>query len=291
MDTRILRSFLAVARTGSFTTAALDLGYTQSTVTGHIHRLEQQLGRRLLDRLPSGAVVTDIGARLIEHAEDILDAEHRLHDATRGSTRPTGTVRIVAPESLCTYRLPAIISALRIREPGIQIWVGPAGLGEATEAVRRGSAELGLIMEPRAPVTELGAERIGAEPLLLLDHPDRSGTPATWDDLAARDALLIEEGCGYSDEVAARLAATGVRPGRRSRFGSVEAIKRCVVSELGWTALPTVTVESEIRAGVLGVLRGPELPPCEIRVLTHPRRLPGPATLAVLARLRTHWSP
>ncbi|MGW0179688.1 LysR family transcriptional regulator [Nocardia sp. NPDC003345] len=290
MDTRILRSFLAVARSGSFTAAAADLGYTQSTITGHIHRLEEQLGRRLLDRLPSGAVVTDTGARLIDHAEDILDAEDRLHDAARGSDRPTGTVRIVAPESLCTYRLPAVIGALRTEEPGIQIWVGPAGLGEAVEAVHRGTAELGLIMEPRAPVTELGTERIGAEPLLLLDHPDRAGTPATWEDLAVRDALLIEEGCGYSDDVAARLAATGARPGRRSRFGSVEAIKRCVASGLGWTALPAITVESEIRTGGLGVVRGPALDSCEIRVLTHPRRLHTPATRAVLTRLRAHWT-
>nr|WP_246461742.1 LysR family transcriptional regulator [Nocardia transvalensis] len=286
-----MRSFLAVAHSGSFTAAAADLGFTQSTVTGHVQKLERQLGGRLLDRLPAGVVVTDLGARLVTHAEDVLAAEDRLRALSRGDTaRPSGTVRIVAPESLCTYRLPAVVAAVRAREPDVQIWLGPGGVGDALDAVARGTADLALTMEPQAPVTDLTVERVGAEPLVLLDHPSSTGGRVTWSDLAARDALLIEEGCGYSDDVAAHLTAAGPASGRRSRFGSIEAVKRCAAVGLGWTALPAVSAESETATGELTVLDGPHLPPCDIHVATHPRRHRGPALDVVLTELRRTWS-
>ncbi|WP_280387196.1 LysR family transcriptional regulator [Nocardia wallacei] len=290
MDTRLLRSFLAVARSGSFTEAALQLGFTQSTVTGHVQKLERQLGDRLLDRLSSGVVVTELGARLIAHAEEVLAAEDRLR-ALSGPTgaRPSGTVRLIAPESLCTYRLPAVIAAVRDTEPDVQIWIGPGGIGDALDAVRRGTADLALTMEPRTPATDLALEKIGTEPLLLLDHGARTGDSATWADLARRDALLIEEGCGYSDDVAEQLAATGATPGRRSRFGSIEAIKRCAAVGLGWTALPAVSAEAEIRSGELHPIPGPHLPACDIHMALHPRRHPSPALEVVRTELRRTW--
>ncbi|WP_024799664.1 LysR family transcriptional regulator [Nocardia sp. BMG51109] len=291
MDTRFLRSFLTVAQRGSFTEAAAELGYTQSTVTGHMQKLERELGGRLLDRLPSGVLVTELGARLIEHAEAVLAAEDRLRSLSRERTdRPAGTVRLIAPESLCTYRLPAVIGAVRAAEPDVQVRLGPGGLGDALDAVRRGTADLALTMEPRTPATDLTLERLGTEPLLILDRGAPTGIPMTWADLAERDALLIEEGCGYSDDVADHLAATGTATGRRSRFGTIEAIKRCVAVGLGWTVLPAVSAESEIGSGTLSVVDGPALPDCEIRVATHPRRHHSPALEVVLAELRRTWS-
>lgn len=287
-----MRSFLAVAQLGSFTDAALELGYTQSTVTGHVQKLERQLGSRLLDRLPAGVVVTEIGARLIEHVEEVLAAEDRLRAISQGrASRPSGTVRVVAPESLCTYRLPAIIGAVRAREPDVQVWLSPGGLGGSLDAVRRGTADLALTLEPRAPVTDLAMEKVGVEPLIFLDRGPRADGAVTWAELAGRDALLIEEGCGYSDDVADHLAATGAGPGRRSRFGSVEAIKRCVAVGLGWTVLPAISAESEVRSGELSVIDGPALPHCDIHVVTHPRRHPSPALDVVLAEIRRAWTP
>lgn len=290
MDTRLLRSFLAVARTGSFTDAALELGITQSTVTGHVQRLETQLGGRLLDRLPRGVRVTDVGGRVIEHADGMLAAEARLRAAcVEDAERPSGTVRILAPESLCTYRLPTLIGTLREAEPLVQVWLSPGGIAAAVDAVRSGAVELALSIEPRLPVTELKAERIGSEPIVILDRPGGRDAGVTWQDLARRDAVMIEEGCGYSDDVAARLAATGVPAGRRSRFGSVEAIKRCVAAGLGWAALPAVTAEDDIASGSLAVLDGPELSACDVYVLTHPRRHRSPAVEAVMRELHRTW--
>lgn len=294
MDTGLLRSFLAVAQRQSFTGAADELGFTQSTVTGHVQKLERRLGTLLLDRLPTGVVATEAGARLVPHAEQVLAAEDRLHDSLRGGvSRPSGTVRVTAPESLCTYRLPGIVRAVQAAEPGVRVWITPGGVRTGLEAVRRGAADLALVLESREPVTDLAQEHLGREPLVVLDNAAAPGPAATWADLARRDALLVEEGCSYSDDVVLRLAATDETAGRRSRFGSVEAIKRCVAVGLGWTVLPALTVEGEGRGradGDLAVLDGPDLPACEVRVISHPRRHRGPEVEAVLTEIRRAWN-
>lgn len=291
METRLLRSFLAVARLESFTGAALELGYTQSTVTGHVKKLEQRLGCRLLDRMPQGVQVTEAGARLIPHADDLLAAEDRILAVSAGDdARPAGTVRVLAPESLCTYRLPGLVRAIRETEPLVQVWLSPGGLTDAVEAVRKGSADIVLSLESCAPATGLDCRRIGAEPLAIIDHPANSPAAATWEDLARRDALLVEEGCGYSDDIAALLETAGEEAGRRSRFGSVEAIKRCVAVGLGWSAVLAVTVEEELTAGTLIELPGPDVPDCDVYELTHPRRYRSAATAAVKRQLQALWA-
>ncbi|WP_146338372.1 LysR family transcriptional regulator [Nesterenkonia sp. NBAIMH1] len=293
MDTRLLRSFLAVAHLNSFTEAALELRLTQSTVTSHLQKLESQLGTRLLDRLPAGVQVTDAGARLIPRAEDVLNAESNLK-ALAGHDKGTiaGTVRIVAPESLCTYRLPGVVLALRESAPEIDIWLAPAGIDQAVDEVRRGSADLALTLEPSLRHSELKAERLGREPLVLVGSPDDDshGDSLTWPELAARDALLIEEGCGYSDSIAASLRQQGGTAGRRSHFGSIEAIKRCAAVGLGWAALPKIAAAEQISSGTLPVLDGPPLPDCDVHALFHPRRDLTPATEAVRQKLRDAWS-
>ncbi|MDV3127181.1 LysR family transcriptional regulator [Mycobacterium sp. 21AC1] len=291
MDTRLLRSFLSVAHAGSFTEAALELGFTQSTVTSHVQKLERQMGRRVLDRLPHGVQTTDLGSRLVPLAEAMLATEDRIRALPVERTqRPAGTVRVMAPESLCTYRLPAIVSAVRAVEPLVQVWVSPGGIGMSLDAVSRATVDIALTMEPRLPPTNLTVERLGAEPLVFLEQPTIGTAEATWSDLARRDVLLVEEGCGYSDVVSDRLAATGSATGRCSRFGSIEAIKRCVAAGLGWTTLPALATDAELRDGTLQVIAGPHLPACEVFALTHPRRHLGPATGVVLTEIRKAWS-
>ena len=291
MDTRLLRSFLAVARFSSFTDAALHLGYTQSTVTSHVQKLEHQLGARVLDRLPSGVELTESGKTLLVRAEELLAAEDRLRASlTNDTNRPQGTVRIMAPESLCTYRLPHLISDLHVQEPGIEIWVEPGGLNQALDAVARGAIDVALTLEPRLPASDLTIGPIGAEPLALIQAPQNHvGDSWDWAGLARRDVLLIEEGCGYSDDVAARLRATGERLGRQSYFGSIEAIKRCVAVGLGWSAVPAITATEELTTGALTEINDPALPDCDVHMLTHPRRHHSPAMISVIESLRAAW--
>ncbi len=293
MDTALLKTFVTVARARSFTAAARELGYVQSTVTGHIQALEQRLGSRLFDRLPAGAVLTAAGERLMPSAEQMLALESRMRaEVPAGAGRLTGAVRLTAPESLCAYRLPALVTALRAQAPDVRLFLTPGGTAAALDAVRNAATDLALLLEPAMAAADVLLEPVGAEDLVVLAAPTSvtAERPWTWTDLAAEDALLLEEGCSYSDDAARRLRAAGQPAARRTRFGSIEATKQCVAAGLGWTVLPAATASPELQAGTLVALPGPPLDGCTVYLATHPKRFLGPAARLVADRLRGLWA-
>jgi DNA-binding transcriptional LysR family regulator len=95
----MLLAFLAVAREGSFTRAAAQLGISQSTLSHTIRGLEERLGLRLLTRTTRSVSVTEAGERLLRnigpHFEEIeteLDALSELRE------KPAGTIRLTASD-------------------------------------------------------------------------------------------------------------------------------------------------------------------------------------------------
>ncbi len=295
MDTRLLRTFTALARSGSFTAAAAELHLAQSTVTVHIRSLERELGTRLFDRLPGGALPTSAGRRLLAEAEAMLDAEARLRAAAAaangdGDGAVEGEVAVGAGESLCASRLPAVIAALRRTHPGIDVSLHPAGSATAVERLRGGGLDIALLLEPEVTAADLVARPIAREPLVYLAAPEHrlAGRTASWPELAAESFFVHEEGCSYSDQLVRSLLALPAPHPRLTRFGSIEAARSLVAAGLGLTLLPRVTVERQLRDGSLAVVHGPEIPPVPVQLTRHRRRWAAPAARVVadaLARL------
>jgi DNA-binding transcriptional LysR family regulator len=292
MDTDLLRTFVEVVRTRSFTAAARELGYVQSTVTGHVQSLERRVGARLIDRLPTGAIATEAGRRLVPYAQQMLDLQLRmLADVPTEPGRPAGIVRLVAPESLVTYRLPALVTRLRTDQPDVRLALVPGGTAAAAEAVRRGTADVALVLEPVFAAADLVVDDVGGEEPVLLAAPGRfPAAQSTWADLAERDALLLEDGCSSSDHAARELAAAGQPAARRTHFGSIEAVKQCAAAGLGWTVLPAVTAAADVRVGALVVVGGPVQPRCVVHVVTHRDRTLGAAARVVVDAARGIWA-
>jgi DNA-binding transcriptional LysR family regulator len=291
MDTTLLRTFVAVARGSSFTAAARELGYVQSTVTGHVQQLERRLDGPLLDRLPGGAVLTDAGRRLLPYAERMLALEAEMTAVVPDDAALAGPVAVAAPESLCAYRLPELIGRLRAELPSVRLTVSPSLTPAALAAVRAGRADVALVAGNALTAGDLVMHRVGAEPLLLLGSPELAGTRTrwSWPDLAGHDVLLLEEGCSYSDGAARQLATAGQSELRQTRFGSVEAVKHCVAAGLGWTVLPAIAARTELAAGTLVPLAGPRLESCQVFVARNPGRHVGAALQAVIERLPGLW--
>lgn len=295
VESDLLRTFAAVVRSRSFTAAARELGYVQSTVTGHVQTLERRLGARPLDRLPTGALRTEAGRRLLPLAEQMLELETRMAaEVPDGDGSPAGRVRLVALESLCAYRLPALFPQLRAAAPAVRLSLAPAGTAAALAAVRTGVAEAALLLEPDITATDLRLEPVGCEELAMVaaapSRPGQTdGQALTWAQLAEQDVLLLEDGCSYSDDVARRLSAAGQPDSRRTRFGSIEAVKACVAAGLGWTVLPTVTTHDEVQAGSLTTLPGPLPTTPVVHLATHLDRSASAASRIVLEHLRQLW--
>ncbi|MDX2938706.1 LysR family transcriptional regulator [Streptomyces ipomoeae] len=291
MDTRLLHTFTALARTGSFTATAAELHLAQSTVTVHIRTLERELGTRLVDRLPTGTVLTESGRRVLEGAEEVLDAVARLlagggEGDGGGAGVVRGRVRVGTPESLCATRLPGVVAALRTDHPEVDVELYAAGTAECVEGLRAGRLDLALLLEGAAelPFPDVVAEPVTSEALVLVcapQHPLAARKRAlTWAQLAGESFFLLEEGCCYSDELERRLLAVPDATPRLTRFGSVDAARSCVAAGLGLTLLPLTTVAEQLREGRLARVRGPRFSDVPVRLARHRRRWTGPAAEA-----------
>src|ERR1700757_4058979 len=117
-----LRYFLAVARTGTLSAAAEQLGTEHTTVARHIHALEGELNSCLFHKSNSGYGLTDSGERLLAGAEAIEGAYVCAKAAASCEGQAiVGTVRIGAPDGFGSVFLAPRVRALTGRHPGLQI--------------------------------------------------------------------------------------------------------------------------------------------------------------------------
>lgn len=163
LDIDLLRAFVTVVETGSFTRAAALLGRTQPAVSLQIRRLEAQLRSPLFDRGGKGVGLTTEGAGLLPQARRLL----RLNDeiiATMGEGDLEGEVRFGAPEDVATMHLPGILGAFARSHPRIKLSVTCDYTANLLDQMSRGMLDLALIKrEPVGP--ELGV-RVWSEPLV-----------------------------------------------------------------------------------------------------------------------------
>lgn len=122
MRLQSLKALLAIAEHGSFSSAALELGVAQSSVSHAIAELEEELGVRLLARSRTGAVPTEVGERVVAHARGIERSLAAIEqEAQVESGELVGVVRVAAFRSLANHVLARTITALRASYPRVTV--------------------------------------------------------------------------------------------------------------------------------------------------------------------------
>ncbi|MCS0602847.1 LysR family transcriptional regulator [Streptomyces sp. LP11] len=251
MELRLLVTFEKVATVLSFTRAATELSYAQSSVTGQVRALESSLGVELFDRLGSRIRLTDAGARLLPYARQIIELSEEARAAVTEPAEPSGTLTVGTMESLTSYRLPPLLEYFHHRHPKVRIALRTTIGDETRQALRQGTYDVGFLMEERTAHPGLETAVLAVEPLALVAAPGHplTGRPVTTADLTGRALLATEPGCAYRDLFERELAA--LEPVEFMEFGTIEATKRAAAAGLGVALLPEVTVAAELAEGSL----------------------------------------
>ncbi|TDD26351.1 LysR family transcriptional regulator [Kribbella turkmenica] len=160
METHLLRTFVAVASSGSFSAAAADLDYTQSAVSQHIAALESSLGTALLTRRP--VAPTPAGERLLEHAGAILlRIEAARADVRRVVGEPPGEIVFATTPLAAATRVARALTQLRQTRPGLAVTFEVARRDEVARGVASGAYHLGLVDGIAAPSDPLRLPDVG----------------------------------------------------------------------------------------------------------------------------------
>lgn len=258
MDLRQLTTFHRVASLLSFTKAASELNYAQSSVTAQVKSLEVSLGVELFERLRGKIQLTPAGERLVPYAERILSLVDEAREKTTGWAEPSGVLTVGTTESLTSYRMPPVLEFFHHRYPGLQLALRPGSAAQTCEALRQGAFDMGFFTEVRTEHPGLRAEVLGPEPLVAVaaaGHRLAGLREVTTADLRGVPVLAPEPGSSYRGLLEAELTCSGPEPEfPLLEFGTVESIKRGVAAGLGVSVLPEVAVADAVGAGTLAVL-------------------------------------
>lgn len=247
MEIRQLKTFQAIVNDGGFMKAAVQLGYAQSTVTGHIQAIEEELGKPLFDRIGKQMVLTEIGKQLLPYANEIIALMEKAIQLP-AEKEMTGTLVIGASESLTTYRLPSVVRAYKTQFPRVQIILKPLTAEGMYEELKRGQLDLAFLMDKLITNEELCTLPLVTEKmaLVLSNQRAKKAEKSLKDFLPADEVILYtERGCAYRSFFEKILDAHGYTPKNTLEFWSVEALKQCIICGLGASFLPFVTVKKE----------------------------------------------
>ena len=257
MELRHLETFLAVARAGSVTRAALEEGYSQSAITQQIRGLERSVDATLFVRSRQGVRLTDAGQRFHSYAQRLVALSREAGQVVKDRAEPAGTIEVTTMESLNSYRLTALIEECQRRYPKLRPLVRMGESIDPIKSLQRGEYDCGLIIDSQTHYDNLVTRALFEEPLVLIaapGHPLAGGELLTTVQLLDQRVLVTEAGCAYRDHFLDLLGNGAVEPVPPLEFGTIEAIKRGVQRGLGISLLPRVTVEDELLRGELEVL-------------------------------------
>jgi DNA-binding transcriptional LysR family regulator len=256
-DLNLLRTFLAVYRSGSFTAAAPLLGLSQPTVTAQIRTLEQQTGRELFTRLPRGVEPTQPAHELAGQISGPLDALAALEDGGGGHTAP---VHLAGPsELLCTRVLPALAPLVA---DGVQLRVTQGLTDPLLEELRAGRHDL-VITTRRPRGRALASAPLADEEYVLVAAPRWARQVAGDACTALRDVPLVT----YAEDlpIARRYWRTVFGKQLTARAAltvpNLSAVVSAVAAGSGYSVLPRSLCEEHLAAGRLALLHDPEEPP------------------------------
>lgn len=164
LDLVHLRSFVSIAQLSSFTLASQKLGLRQSTVSQHLQRLEEVLGRRLLDRDTHGVRLTADGEALLPHARQLLSLERQTASLFEAA-QPRGRLRLGISEDLVSGQLPALLQDFIADYPAVELHLTVALSRDLADMQDKG--DLDLVFAKRRLGDRRG-EAILREPLVWL---------------------------------------------------------------------------------------------------------------------------
>jgi len=266
LDWNLLRSFLAVAETGSLTGAGRKLGASQPTLGRHIAELEAEVGFSLFHRTVRGQELTETGGAFLTEVEKMRDAADTLARRIAGATdQLSGTVRITASVVIGTLVLPTIVARLRKEHPELEVEIVAT---DGVDNLLRRDADIAIRMAKPTQI-DLVATHLGDIPIVAgasKSYLGSRGRPEKITDILDHDIL----GMDRDDAILRGFAAMGVAVGREFfKFRSDnhlvlwEAIK--AGAGIGFAQAPLIAREPEIDV----LLPDLPLPPLSVWLTVH----------------------
>lgn len=260
MNIKQLEVFLAIAETGSFSKGASATFITQSTASQHISALEREFGLPLFDRTGKGALLTEAGKLLAEHAGRIVAGMSEAELALRRFKGVDEVVlRIGGSNIPADYMIPAALPLLLQKVPGVKATVCQGDSRGILSRLLKEEVEL-CVVGSLFSLEEVEFEPVGTDVIHLVvasDHPWAGRACVNLAEVEAEPLIFREQGSGTGKSVLDALTLAGLNCAGlkiRAVLGSNEAIKQAVMGGVGVSFVSELSVKQELARGELAAV-------------------------------------
>jgi DNA-binding transcriptional LysR family regulator len=281
-DAQLLRTFVTIVDEGGFTKAALRLNLTQSAVSGHVRRLEEQAGSPLLVRLPRRLELTTEGTILLGYARSIVTLQEEVRGRLNRRPRLAGVLRVGTCDEVMSRGLPAILRRFSAACPGAVIDLAVEDATRLLDVADAGGVD--LVFGPRCAGDDRG-ETLWIEPVEWLVAA--GFMPAAGD---ALPLALFQEPCPFRAGALSALSHAGLRWRSACVSPSLSSIVDVVRSGLALAPLSRFWMGDEL------VVASPDFQLPSLPAIAYglycSRRAPQPLTDAFAAFIKCelpHW--
>jgi len=256
LDLDQLKTFVAIAESGSFTRAAEAVHKTQSAVSMQMRRLEERIGKAIFARDGRASKLTEEGERLLGYARRMV----RLSDETMcafDDSGLSGSVRLGTPDDYADRFLPEILARFARSNPRVEVSVVCEPSLTLMDMARRAEIDLAIV----TACGEMPTEVVRQEPLLWV-----SSSAHRVEEEEVLPLALSKPPCIWRTAGLDALSSIGRQYRVLYTSGNSTAISAAVLAGLA----VTVVAESALRPGmrVLSEAEGfPRLPSCEIGII------------------------
>jgi LysR family nitrogen assimilation transcriptional regulator len=251
MDIRELRSFIHVARSGSFSRAASELYIAQPALSRQIAKLEEEIGVPLLIRHGRGVRLTAAGARLLERAEMITHMVNETGEQVRASTdEEGGHLAVGLPPTIGALIGADLIKDFRTRWPRVTLHLREGLSSSLQEWVLDKRVDLAVVYN-QPLLDAFDVRPLFSEPMILIGPAGAPGRKRSYHIRDLADVPLILPGLPHSNRRLVEQAAIqhGVRLRVDIEVDSVALTKQLVKAGLGYSILTQVAIKDEVSRG------------------------------------------
>ena len=266
MELRNINTFLHIAELHSFSSAARELGYSQSAVSAQISQLETELGTPLFDRVGKTVRLTDAGQTFQSYARTLLITAQQAKAALLPARAVSGTLRVALADSVCSTFLPDLLQQFHALCPQVELVLRTATADEMLRLLSANQIDLAYTLDQPLLLPSLTLAVNVPEPVCFVapaGHPLAEAEAVPLDVLAQQEFLLTERGMSYRDALDQCMAAQGLAIKPFLELGSASLLCQMVEHGMGLSFLPEYIVQNALATGTLSRLN---VPACRVEM-------------------------
>ncbi len=254
MNTKNLLTLKTILETGSFQKAADKLNYTQSTVTFQMKQLEEELSIKLFEKIGRKMELTQAGKDILPYIDTVLQGIEQINNYGKNLSEIKGSLKLAIPDSILIYTMQPFIQKFLHEAPNVQLIINSIPSGEINRSVVDGTADIGINCEKASYPDTVIHKKTGIYRVLLVASPFVNSELLDFITPHQRKpfSLICNEPDGYYQiEMDKYLEEKDIILNPYMKVQSIEAVKRCVMNNLGIAVVPSYSVVEELKSGSL----------------------------------------